>query len=91
MKTKYIKEKIDGSFVYPSCPDQIKSKEDLKKWFDHTSQLEEDIDDKEHLLARLPAKFIKNQTSTEIIIMFQRCKHSASAMFSGKECYRISL
>lgn len=92
MKTKYIREKLDGTFVYPNCPTAIKSKEDLQRWFEHTDQISgENIDDRKHLLEHLPTQFIKEQTDTEIKIMFPRCKFSASAIFTGNECYRISL
>lgn len=92
MKTKYIREKLNGTFAYPDCPDTIKSKEDLQRWFEHTAQIDgENIDDKKHLLSHLPVQYIKAQTETEIKIMFPRCKYSASAIFTGNECFRISL
>ena len=89
---KYIYEHFNGHLVYPNCPDVIKSKEDLQRWFEHTDQYySENIDDRSHLLKHLPKKFIQEQTETEIKIMFPRCKFSASAIFTGNECYRISL
>ena len=84
MKVKYIREKLNGTLVYPDCPNVIKSKEDLQRWFEHTDQYySENIDDKSHLLKYLPTKFIKEQTDTEIKIMFPRCKTTASAIFNG--------
>jgi len=92
MKPKYIREKLDGTFVYPVCPAIIKSKEDLQRWFENTDQYSgDDINDKSHLLERLPPSYIKEQTETEIKIMFPNCKFLASALFTGNECYRISL
>lgn len=91
MKTKYIHERLDGSFVYPNCPETIKSKEDLRRWFEHTCQITDDIDDKNHLLTRLPSKFITEQSNGEIKMLFPRCQFSAIAKFLGKECYGISI
>lgn len=88
---KYIYEKFTGGLHYPNCPETIKSKEDLQRWVEHTCQITENIDDRKHILAHLPTQFIKEQTDTEIKIMFPRCKFTASAIFTGNECYRISL
>ena len=92
MKPKYTHEKLDGTFVYPDMPEYIKSKEDLVRWFEHTGKFySEFIDDRTDLLKHLPANFIQEQTDREIKIMFPRCKYSASAIFTGNECYRISI
>lgn len=92
MKPKYIKERLDGTFVYPDCPNTIKSKEDLQRWFEYTDQISGDnINDRLHLLNHLPKEFIKDQTDTEIKILFPRCRFLATATFTGNECYKISL
>lgn len=93
MKPKYIREKLDGTFVYPDCPEMIKSKEDLQRWFEHTDQVysEENIDDRSHLLSRIDNGLIKEQSEIKISILFPRCKFLAHAMFTKNECYRISL
>lgn len=92
IQPKYILERLDGTFVYPDCPNVIKSKEDLQRWFEHTDQVHgENIDDKKSLLAHLPTEYIKETTDTEIKILFPRCKFLATAKFTGNECFGISL
>lgn len=102
MQPKYTKIKRDWNtgqideIIYPDCPDTIKSKEDLIRWFENRGQVEGDnINDREHLLNRLPKKFIKENTVTEIKIMFPNCKFTASAIFiEGEyqnECCKIAL
>ncbi len=104
MQTKYTKIKRDFNtgqiieYIYPDCPDIIKSKEDLIRWFEHRGQVVDNgrkINDRRHLIKRLPEKFIEESSETEIKIMFPNCKFIASAIFiSGEyknECCRISV
>lgn len=91
MKAKYTRERLDGTFYYPDCPDIIKSKEDLIRWFEHTGQFTDDINDRQYLLSHLPAGFIKENTDKVIKIMFPRYKSLANAYFTDNECYKIAV
>ena len=93
MNPKYIYESFHGGLVYPSEIKEIKSKEDLTRWFEWTSQFT-DNDDLSDLISKinLPYEHIKYPSNGEsiIYIKFPRCKYKAYAKFFAKECYSVS-
>jgi hypothetical protein len=98
MRPKYIREKLDGSMVYPIEPTEIKSRQDLTRWFEWTSQFEV-FDDYHNLLEKLKLPYTSNiskntETGCEVTVLsifFPRCKHITYARFFGKECFSVTV
>ncbi len=94
MKYKYLKQKLDGTLVYPPEPPVVKSKEDLQRWFEWTDQFDfETHNDFKSLFDKLQAPFEIETKGTEVIlkIKFKNCKYPAYAKFFDRECYSVSI
>ena len=90
MKAKYIREKLDGTFVYPPEPKEIKSREDLQRWFEWTSQFTE-FNDYRSLKEKLHLPYTENIAKEEKIINIQFPKCTGYAKFYENECFAVSI
>ena len=81
---KYIREKLNGELVYPVEIKEIKSKEDIRRWFEWSCQFESGENDYKSFLSfleklKIPYRRVDENGRIFIYVKFPRCKYESVA------------
>ena len=94
MRSKYIREDFyTGESIYPDEIREIKTKEDMRRWFEWCEQFPSTNNDLDSFLSKVKLSYRKLEKGKHlfIFIKFPRCKSESVARFLGNECYAISI